>query len=42
MTFDIELLNEKDMQSDNIHNTDTDFKNDIIPQFKINNYIKKY
>ena len=42
MTFDIELLNEKDIQSDYINNTDSEFKNEIIPQFKINNYIQKY
>ncbi len=39
MTFDIELLSEKDFKSDNNQNTEFDFKNDIIPQFKINNYI---
>ena len=42
MTFDIELLNEKDLKSDNNQNVEADFKNDIIPQFKINDYIQKY
>lgn len=31
ITFDIELLNEKDILSDNINNADTELKNDIIP-----------
>jgi hypothetical protein len=31
MTFDIELLNEKDLKSDNNQNVEADFKNDIIP-----------
>ena len=40
MTFDIETVNEKDLSD--IHNTDGDFKNEIIPQFKINIYASKY
>ena len=39
MTFDIEIINEKDIISDNIQNTEADFKNEIIPKFKIKNYI---
>ena len=31
MTFDIETVNEKDLLSDNILNTEADFKNEIIP-----------
>lgn len=30
MTFDIEIINDKDL-SDNINNTEGDFKNEIIP-----------
>jgi hypothetical protein len=39
MTFDIEIVNEKDLVSDNLLNTEADFKNEIIPQFKMKNYI---
>jgi hypothetical protein len=41
MTFDIEIVNEKDL-SDCKHFTEGDFKNEIIPQFKINTYASKY
>ena len=39
MTFDIELLNEFDVQSENINKPDSDLKNEIIPRFKLNDYI---
>jgi hypothetical protein len=42
MTFDIELLNEKDIKHETLNLPDIDYKNDIIPQFKLSNYIKKY
>ena len=34
MTFDIELLNEFDVQSENINKPDSDLKNEIILLYK--------
>lgn len=42
MTFDIELLNQMDLELEKIQNTDADIKNEIIPQFKMTNYVQKY